>query len=579
MNMPKIKFSAPAWPHVLGIDISNDSIKYVLLHRKGGKFTVENFGRFTYAGGGEGTDQDDFIEAIQKLPIDAKTLKNVKTVIGINDSNGLIKRENYPGLISKKELNQMISFSVERELNADGNGGAVISDYEALGPAIGSKDEITYLCFGAFEDHIDSIVSPFVSEGVYPVKILPQLLTYKNLAQLLEPSQRAGNIGIIDIGATRSTLIILRDGQLEYHRDISVGSADFTKAITGTIFHEGRAIQFSIKEAEHFKQKYGYPINYSEGMMFKGAPLTEVGAMMRPIMERLSGEIHRSLGFFMEQNRGEQVEALYVMGGGGQLKNLPNDLSNKIKMAVEHFPFPDSLELPRVKQQAAVFMSKYLELMGAVALALESNQANNLLPKFHRRFHQMKQYQLLMKAAVGVAVLVMLVITGSTLQKKSKLQNETVTLTQRVDYARTMGQIYTALNDSMQLVGGQIAAVDQMVKTDGKMTQILKMVSQTLPADLSLTRLAYDQEKSGPVSKAQAKKEAAAEEKPAEKWFLEIWGESTSKKRDIKMSLADFVLALEKSGYISSVAITRDVMLPDSLDETVYSFEMKAFIK
>jgi hypothetical protein len=46
-------------------------------------------------------------------------------------------------------------------------------------------------------------------------------------------------------------------GQIDFVREIVIGGDDFTKAITGTIFHEGRAIQFTNKEAIEFKIKHG----------------------------------------------------------------------------------------------------------------------------------------------------------------------------------------------------------------------------------------------------------------------------------------------------------------------------------
>ncbi|HDQ44078.1 MAG TPA: hypothetical protein ENN17_01095 [bacterium] len=584
MNMPlnipdfgKLAVARP-WPHVLGIDIGTETIKYVLIRRHGGKVLIEAFGRIM----NPLTEEADFSrlsEAIQKIPVHPALLKKVRTVVGFSPSGLVTRRESYPLSVSAKELRQMVAFDMEKEMAAAETGG-ILSDFLAIGPSPEKEGQMMYLLAALPGEDAEMLSGALVQAGITPVKITPHITAFRNLSTLLPPEIHTGVTGVLDIGRGRSKLVILRNGQLDYYRDILVGGADFTKAITSTIFHEGRAIQFSTAEANNFKKLYGYPIGYSEGMTYKGAPLAEVGAMMRPVMERLSGEVHRSLGFFIEKHQGEKIRVLYLVGGGGQLKHLSDFLSEKIDVPVQNFPASKLISLAKVKKQKDLFVEKQYELAGSLALALEGAGPINLLPAPYRKIHRMAAYRQALNYSLVAAIALMAFLSLFGTGRKSALEREIIDLNRRATHNRNMAAMHSLIDDSIKTVQGQIADVDAMVKTDEDLTQILRLVTHALPRGLSLTLFASGKEAAAAAKQERPARGAAAAQaaKPRERRFVEVWGQNREKRYDIKMATADFVYNLEKSGYFSSVAITKEYMLPDSLHKLTYEFQLKAYL-
>ncbi|NQT26111.1 pilus assembly protein PilM, partial [candidate division KSB1 bacterium] len=369
-----------SWPLVVGVDISNQSVKYLLLRRRGNQISIDQFGRFSLSEGAADSP-DVIVPVLNKIFDQIKNKNSIKTVIGLEGSRLVVKREQFPSL-SMKEIKQSLSFEIQRELGPEGTEATIVADCKP----IESETNDHYLIMGALEEDIDERILPFSSVGVVPAKIIPYVAGIANLAKLLPT--KAGPIGILDIGAQKSTLTFLQNGEMDFYREIVVGGIDFTKAITGTIFHEGRAIQFSTEEANDFKMKYGYPLGFSEGMTFRGAPLSEVGAMMRPIVERLIGEIQRSIGFYADKTGGKKLEKLYLIGGGSRLKHLSEVIAQKIGTSVLLYPISPSIHVEGSEKKQKLFKQKFLEQAVSLALALEDGPYGNLLPEPYKKIHR-----------------------------------------------------------------------------------------------------------------------------------------------------------------------------------------------
>ena len=337
-----------SWPLVLGIDVGTHSIKYVLLRRRGNSLRVEGFGRSSIAKG-ESELSERISDFIQGLFVSGSRFRKAKIVVGLQGRNAILKTESFPQL-SKKELHQTMTFSVQNELGAEADDGFVF-DYSEIGEDPDKEGNTEYLITGILGDVTADQIGPFAAEGIVPAKAV---LSITALPNLLGADSETGT-AILDIGNRNSTLILVRDGHVTFRREISVGGSDFTRAITGTIFHEGQAIQFSAEEAADFKNRYGYPLGFSDGMMYKGAPLSEVGTLMRPVVERLIGEIQRSIGFYQEKSGGEEIGTLYLIGGGAQLRHLSEVLSQKLEIPVERLDPPDQVGISGGSDQAELF--------------------------------------------------------------------------------------------------------------------------------------------------------------------------------------------------------------------------------
>ncbi len=566
MDIKKPK--SASWPLVLGVDISNHSLKYVLLRRKGKNLIVEVFGRYVYET--NGMDPNALAhQAVSWLFQKHKELKKAKIIVGLGGGKVVIKTESFPKL-KRKELLQTIFFGIQKELGGEGEAIEFVHDYKILGPDKTNEGNIQYVTMGAPEEVVDEKVDLFVAEGVIPSKVTPTMLAVANLVQYIPEIEGKESVGVLDIGAQRSTLIIIRNGELDFFREIVVGGDDFTKGITGTVFHEGRAIQFKTEEALEFKIRYGYPLGFSEGMTFLGAPLSEVGMMMRPVVERLTGEIQRSIGFYKEKSDGSEVDTLYLLGGGARLKHLPEALSDKLDIPVFILPNLEGLCVGGDKKQEEAFQKKYSEQAVSLALALESSPEGNLLPESYKKLHRstfiQRSLQIAAAGLIGLLILLTIFYKGQI----STTQIRVASMEAVIAKSKNSGPIFASLLNEKKVLEGKIGSLKQVMDQAATPIQILRLISHATPKKLSLILVKFGKEE-----KPNRKNKPQVPDEP-QRILVNITGVSQDPSNDVRMHVAKLIDEMEKSGYFSDVTFEKDVWVKK---QNEYAFELVAYLK
>lgn len=561
-----------AWPLVLALDVSDNSIKYLLLRRTGVGVKVERFGRYSLDSSQALEPYEKVQKVIHWLFEKDKGLKRAKIVMGLEGSRIIIKKEQLPSL-SRPDLLQTISFGMQQEIGPDGEGVAMICDYETIRSTPDQEGNLEYMTMGAPEDLIEDKIAPLLGTGVVPVKVIPSVAALANLIRYIPELQAKKVLGLLDIGAHRSMLVFIKDGAVDFFREIVVGGNDFSKSITGTIFHEGRAIQFANKEAEEFKFRYGYPLGFSDGMTFHGAPLGEVGTMMRPVVERLSGEIERSIGFYKEKAGGKDISALYLIGGGARLRHLTEVLSENLGISISLLPYPQKLRITGDAKQKDTFRNKFSEQAISLSLALESTPEKNLLPEAYAKIHRMAQIRQYLSVALAAVVIILAALSLSNMTKIASLKKKVSLLDNRVAQSKSNVLLFDRLSKQKGELEGEITGVSHLIKQDNRLIQVLRLISHSLPENLSLVSLIYGQENAGP-NLSRSKRTKPDEDEIIIKWRIHVMGTSKQPSSDVGIYLAQFIVELEKSGYFSNVNLIKEFVDEDTKK---YSFEIKAF--
>ena len=563
------KISSQPRSSFLAIDIGNQNIKYLWLKKSRKQWIVENFGKISHQ---EDIDQpvEGLAVSIANLSFNPKKLKKSTLIIGLTPDRYRVYRQSYPKL-PVKELDQMILFDLQKEVLGEVESGELLYYYKTIGTDPHQIDQIEYFLVGAAEEDIINNTAPFVAHNIIPNIINLPFATFSSLYH--ELPAHTGPVGFLDIGDQKSMLTIVHHDRIEYHREIMVGGNDFTKAITGTIFHEGRAIQLMTPEANEFKHKYGYPIGFSEGMTFQGAPLTEVGAMMRPVVERLAGEIHRSIGFFEEKGKVEKIQVVYLLGGGSLLKNLPEVLSEKVNIDIKKLPLPLNLRLNASDVKRNIFQKKFVELAIAYSLILSANTNANLLPSIYKKIHLTAMIHKIIKYFFILIIGTVIVLFYNVNNKRDSLETELVKLRVDVNEATTTEQIYTALKNKEQKKTSELEEIDKQVKTDRRPLQIFKMLSHITPDEFSLTSVQYLH---NVAESSDDKKSKKKKNETKEICQLLVSGEAQNPPEDIRIAVAQFVLEMERSGFFKSVELSKDLLAPD---KSTFTFNLAAEVE
>lgn len=127
-------------------------------------------------------------------------------------------------------------------------------------------------------------------------------------------------VGILDIGATRSSLVIYDNGIIQMSISIPISGIEITQAISD-------ALGVNMTDAETLKKECGLDANRCEDKMWK---------ILLPLIDDMTDKIRNALRFYkVGFPQGKKIERLYLCGGGAHFKEIDTVLSRKLTIKVE----------------------------------------------------------------------------------------------------------------------------------------------------------------------------------------------------------------------------------------------------
>jgi len=317
----------------IGLDIGTHSIKLVELRRTRKGVFITN-------------------SAVKELPLEAsagvitekvkelfheENIKSRKVTIGVSGSQIAIRRVSVP-FMPKKELKEAMRWEAGKFIPFPLEKAVVVFQVSGEITKEGTK-KLDLIVAAAQKEFIDNQLAVIKDAGLKAmgVGIIPHALWH---CMQMVPDARKGVTALIDIGSTKISINIIKDNRLQFTREITTAGNDFTEAIQEAVTSEGAALEFA--EAEEIKKEYGIPgekdIEEAEGHVH----LQKVSFAMRPVLERLLTEINRSFEFYKSQSKEEDVERIFISGGGANLKGLKEYLADQLRIGVELLtPFED----------------------------------------------------------------------------------------------------------------------------------------------------------------------------------------------------------------------------------------------
>ena len=340
---------------LIGVDISSSSVKMVELGSDGKKgyrverYTTEILPRDAVADGN-----------IVNLEASAETVRRAWKKLGASTRDVAIalpashvitkkiivpagQRESELEVLVESEANQYIPFALE-EVNLD---------FQIIGPAPSSPDEIEVLIAASRKEKVEDRVAVVESAGLKPVVMDVESYALQASFELIEkqlPESGKGQIvALIDIGANLMNLTVLRNGQQLYVREQAFGGNQLTQDIA-------RLFGVTFEEAEADKRRNNLPENYES-------------ELLRPFVESMALEVSRALQFFFTSTQFTQVNHIVLAGGCAILPGADEAVASRTQVnTIIANPFADMVLSDRVR--ANQLLADASSLMVACGLAL-----------------------------------------------------------------------------------------------------------------------------------------------------------------------------------------------------------------
>ena len=189
---------------------------------------------------------------------------------------------------------------------------------EADEPQEPERDAKRILLAAAPKNIIDDYTQMMELAGLAPVAFEIEAVA---IARAIVPTNEQINeaIGILDIGATRSSLVIYDDGILQMSISIPISGLELTKIIS-----EG--LNIGLADAELVKIECGLDAHRCEDRMWK---------ILLPIIDDMSAKIRNAMRFYkVGFPMGKKIECLYLCGGGAHFRDIDSVLSRKLTIKV-----------------------------------------------------------------------------------------------------------------------------------------------------------------------------------------------------------------------------------------------------
>lgn len=286
----------------IGIDIGSHSVKAASISTAEAKLKLLSFSIRPVG--------ENIVRAIKDAHAELGFTKN-KIVTSISGPAVIVRYVEMPSM-TEEEMRSATRFEAEKIIPY--NISEVELDSYKIEDLSGNKMRVVIVA--AKKDLIDTQLKMIYEAGLEPV--LVDIDSFAVMKAFTSAGIDNSNVcGLLNIGAKRTNLNIIK-GKISYlSRDIAIGGDDITKAVS-----EGLSI--SEVEAEKMKEE-----KLSQFLQLNDGQKKDIEGPLGEVFSRLSDEVRLSFDFY-ENHYAGNVAKIYISGGGSKPKIIEDLLKENL---------------------------------------------------------------------------------------------------------------------------------------------------------------------------------------------------------------------------------------------------------
>lgn len=545
----KMQFLKGKSSYQIGLDIGSYKIKYVIAKKQKNGGQIQAFG-YLLNPFKESGDIDKIVDyLIDELNIKSN-YPNIRCAFTVYNGNAGIIRHAFPKM-SAKLLKDAIYWTAKKEFGYEET--PAIFDSIAVGKiekkGVEHEDRLLIACE---EQMINQMVEPFLARKLIPFKATPPAVSLWKLYKNSHVYNENETVVLIDLGAKKTVIAFIRNGVLEFTREIPTGGRDITESLTGTIFYDGKPYQFEHAEAESLKLEYGFPDEELEDRTSQDVPVAEYSVLMRPILERMGSEIQRSIDYFREKYSVDLLHHTYLVGGTSQLKNIIPFLSEFIDAEISIFPLADETPHKLSEEDYTEFRNRFGELAVAYSSAIDYDKNLNLLPNPVKKIEKIKLIQRFSLYSVLIGLLLIAMLSGFSFINVINLNSQFEYMKHKYEKLAPLKQKYDTLQKQHVYLKNKKELYTKELKLQNPFPATLKVVANLFPRGMALTNVTIVTADAGQTS---GKEKNKAPAKVAEGKTIKLFGVCYHPRPDAGIQIADYLRKLNSTGLFSSITV------------------------
>ncbi|MFN7552382.1 MAG: pilus assembly protein PilM [Pseudomonadota bacterium] len=303
-------------PPLIGVDISSTAVKLLQLTQAGGRYRVEHY-------------------AVEPLPPNAVVEKNIVEVEAVGEAvkralarSGAKTRFAAAAVAGSAVITKVIPMladlseeDLESQIESEASQyipyplDEVSLDFEVLGPVKDNPEMMNVLLAASRTENVDVRVAALDIGGLAARVVDVEAFAMENAFRLLADQlsvARDATVAVVDIGATMTTLIVLKNQRTIYTREQVFGGKQLTDEVM-------RRYGLSYEEAGLAKRQGGLPESYE----------LEV---LEPFKEAMVQQISRLLQFFFAGSEYSKVDQVVLAGGCASIAGIAEMVEEQLGM-------------------------------------------------------------------------------------------------------------------------------------------------------------------------------------------------------------------------------------------------------
>ncbi len=333
--------------HLVGLDIGSRTIKAAeIVETKKGR-SLKRFGMADIQPGliedGAINEPEEVAESIRGL-FKSYNLREKNVAISIGGYSVIVKKINVQTM-AEDQLQETIHFEAEQYIPFDISD--VNLDFQILGPNENNPNQMNVFLVAAKKEMVNDYINLVGMAGLNPCIIDVEAFALQNIFEI-NYDLKDENIALIDIGASKTSLNILKGSNSVFMRDVSLGCAQVNQKIISLV-------NCSFEEAETVKLG-GQTDKISD---------EDLKQIITTVVADWCTEIRRALDFFYSTYPDDQIKRIVLSGGGGNIADFRQLLAAEASAEVEtinpfnNFQLDSSVDASYIDQiapQAAISM-------------------------------------------------------------------------------------------------------------------------------------------------------------------------------------------------------------------------------
>jgi type IV pilus assembly protein PilM len=246
--------------------------------------------------------------------------------------------------MSEEELNEAINHEAEQYIPFDIS--EVNVDFQILGEAEINPEQMNVLLVAAKKEMIAEYIELVQSAGLNPCIIDVDAFALQNIFEINYDLPNEA-VALIDIGAGKTSLNIVKDESSLFMRDVSLGCHQINEHIMSTL-------DCSDEDAEAIK------IDKKQNKMAQ----EEYSEIISSVTANWCDEIRKALDYYYSTDPEDTIQRIILSGGGTHISGLKEMLASELSTEVESInPFGtidtnskkiDPAYLQQIAPQAAI---------------------------------------------------------------------------------------------------------------------------------------------------------------------------------------------------------------------------------